>query len=251
MLVSWCALRFAETVPTIRFEQEGQQVGCIEGANLRKAALDAGVNPYKSLNNLNNCSGVGQCGTCVMEVLEGQANLSPRSDVEEVYLADRPANFRLSCRTTVNGDVTVAPVPLKVWAAAPTAWLVRSNPSSAAESWRNFAGLQLQPLQHLSKALSGCLSGDCPRRARHHRDPSIEGALVLRSILGRRKLLFNTSGQSYRAMGAAAVKALSDDEAMDALAADGKLIKRPFVAVDASTFLTGFKPDLWESVLQG
>ena len=111
MLVSWCALRFAETVPTIRFEQEGQQVGCIEGANLRKAALDAGVNPYKSLNNLNNCSGVGQCGTCVMEVLEGQANLSPRSDVEEVYLADRPANFRLSCRTTVNGDVTVRTSP--------------------------------------------------------------------------------------------------------------------------------------------
>ena len=34
-------------MPTIRFEQEGQQVGCIEGANLRKAALDAGVNPYK------------------------------------------------------------------------------------------------------------------------------------------------------------------------------------------------------------
>ena len=40
-------------------------------------------------------------------------------------------------------------------------------------------------------------------------------------------------------MGAAVVKALSDDEALDALAADGKLIKRPFVAVDSSTFLTG------------
>jgi arsenate reductase len=63
--------------------------------------------------------------------------------------------------------------------------------------------------------------------------------------------LFNTSGQSYRAMGAAAVKALSDDEALDALAADGKLIKRPFVVVDSSAFLTGFKPDLWESTFQG
>lgn len=101
----------AEPVPTIRFEQEGQQVGCIEGANLRKAALDAGINPYNGLNNLNNCSGVGQCGTCVMEVVEGASNLSPRSDVEEVYLADRPANFRLSCRTTVNGDVTVRTRP--------------------------------------------------------------------------------------------------------------------------------------------
>ncbi len=99
------------TVPTIRFEQEGQQVGCIEGANLRKAALDAGVNPYKGLNNVNNCGGLGQCGTCVMEVVEGMQNLSPRSDVEQVYLADRPANYRLSCRTSVNGDVTVRTRP--------------------------------------------------------------------------------------------------------------------------------------------
>jgi len=99
------------TVPTIRFEQEGQTVGCIEGANLRKAALDAGINPYKGLNNVNNCGGIGQCGTCVMEVIEGMQNLSPRSDVEEVYLSDRPANFRLSCRTSVNGDVTVRTKP--------------------------------------------------------------------------------------------------------------------------------------------
>jgi ferredoxin len=98
-------------VPTIRFEQEGQQVGCIEGANLRKAAIDAGINPYKGLNNLNNCGGVGQCGTCVVEVVEGMQNLSPRSDVEQVYLADRPANYRLSCRTSVNGDVTVRTRP--------------------------------------------------------------------------------------------------------------------------------------------
>ena len=98
-------------MPTIRFEQEGQQVGCIEGANLRKAALSAGVNPYKGLNNLNNCGGVGQCGTCVIEVIEGAQNLSPRSDVEEAYLADRPANYRLSCRTSVNGDVTVRTRP--------------------------------------------------------------------------------------------------------------------------------------------
>ena len=109
--LSWSAPETPTVVPTIRFEQEGQQVGCIEGANLRKAALDAGVNPYGGLNNLNNCGGVGQCGTCVMEVVEGMENLSPRSDVEEVYLADRPATFRMSCRTSVNGDVTVRTKP--------------------------------------------------------------------------------------------------------------------------------------------
>ena len=81
--------------------------------------------------------------------------------------------------------------------------------------------------------------------------PTREMLAAAHQSLGDRKLLFNTSGQSYRAMGAAAVRAMSDDEAFDALAADGKLIKRPFVAVDGSTFLTGFKPDLWESAFQG
>ena len=68
---------------------------------------------------------------------------------------------------------------------------------------------------------------------------------------GDRKPLINVSGKSYRAIGAAAFKVWSDDEAIDALAADGKLIKRPFVVVNSSTYLTGFKPDLWETALQG
>ena len=44
-------------------------------------------------------------------MLEGARNLSPRSDVEQLYLADRPASYRLSCRTTVNGDVTIRTRP--------------------------------------------------------------------------------------------------------------------------------------------
>ena len=47
--------------------------------------------------------------------------------------------------------------------------------------------------------------------------PSKEMLVAAHQSLGDRKLLFNTSGQSYRAMGAAAVKALSDDEALEAL----------------------------------
>jgi arsenate reductase len=43
-----------------------------------------------------------------------------------------------------------------------------------------------------------------------------------------RKRLFNTSGQSYRALGSAAVAAMDDEQALAALAADGKLIRRPF-----------------------
>lgn len=42
--------------------------------------------------------------------------------------------------------------------------------------------------------------------------------------------LFNTSGESYRAGGYKdKLKSMSDDEALGALAKDGKLIKRPLV----------------------
>jgi arsenate reductase len=66
--------------------------------------------------------------------------------------------------------------------------------------------------------------------------------------LGRQRL-FNTSGQSYRALGAAAVQALDDREALAALAADGKLIKRPFLITDAGRVLTGFKEQEWQELL--
>ncbi len=69
--------------------------------------------------------------------------------------------------------------------------------------------------------------------------------------LARRQLLFNTSGQSYRALGAEVVKAMDDEEALAALAADGRLIKRPFVALPNGDFLVGFKPEDWSQALLG
>lgn len=68
--------------------------------------------------------------------------------------------------------------------------------------------------------------------------------------LGRQRL-FNTSGQSYRALGAAAVQALEDQAALAALAADGKLIKRPFLIGDDGRILTGFKEPEWSDLLKG
>ena len=68
-------------------------------------------------------------------------------------------------------------------------------------------------------------------------------------FFGDRKPLFNTSGQSYRSIGSATIKAMNDEEALDALAADGKLIKRPFLQLPDGTFLVGFKPEVWEKTL--
>ena len=83
------------------------------------------------------------------------------------------------------------------------------------------------------------------------RPPSRESLAEALSALGAIKRLFNTSGQSYRALGAAAVAAMGQDEALQALAADGKLIKRPLVFTAQGEVLVGFKPDEWSAVLLG
>lgn len=64
--------------------------------------------------------------------------------------------------------------------------------------------------------------------------------------LGR---LFNTSGQSYRSLGAASVKAMDTGTALAALAADGRLIKRPFLVTASGRIATGFRPQEWEPLL--
>lgn len=78
--------------------------------------------------------------------------------------------------------------------------------------------------------------------------PSRQQLAAAMAQLGRPRL-FNTSGQSYRALGAAAVRALSDDQALDALAADGKLIRRPFLITPGGATLTGFQPQDWQDLL--
>ena len=78
--------------------------------------------------------------------------------------------------------------------------------------------------------------------------PSIAELEQALAQLGRQRL-FNTSGQSYRALGAAAVQAMDDQAALAALAADGKLIKRPLLIADDGRILTGFKEQEWLNLL--
>ena len=60
---------------------------------------------------------------------------------------------------------------------------------------------------------------------------------------------FNTSGESYRAGGfKEKLKTLSDADALAALAADGKLIKRPLVDT-GKTVLVGFDEDAYRAQL--
>ncbi|QVV68159.1 Spx/MgsR family RNA polymerase-binding regulatory protein [Synechococcus sp. LA31] len=79
--------------------------------------------------------------------------------------------------------------------------------------------------------------------------PSLAELTRAFEALGRKRL-FNTSGQSYRALGSATVAAMSDQDALVALAADGKLIKRPFAITPSGAALVGFKPEEWQAALQ-
>ena len=79
--------------------------------------------------------------------------------------------------------------------------------------------------------------------------PSKEILIDAISQLGERKKIFNTSGVSYRNLGSVVVKAMSDPEALDALAIDGKLMKRPFLITETGKILVGFKPELWSDIL--
>ena len=81
--------------------------------------------------------------------------------------------------------------------------------------------------------------------------PSRETLSTAMEQFGDRRPLFNTSGQSYRALGAAVVKSMTDAEVLHALAADGRLIKRTFVIAPDKQVLVGFKPEVWQDQLKG
>jgi arsenate reductase len=99
-----------------------------------------------------------------------------------------------------------------------------------ALAWLEAHGLAIEPID----------ISQCP--------PSRQELALALEQLGRKRL-FNTSGQSYRAIGGATVRAMDDEQALAALAADGKLIRRPFLISDDGRVLTGFQPEEWRQLL--
>ena len=71
---------------------------------------------------------------------------------------------------------------------------------------------------------------------------------MLRHVGGEVRRLFNSSGQEYRALGLAERLPISESEAIELLAANGKLVKRPF-AIAPLGGVVGFKSDEWAKLL--
>ncbi len=79
--------------------------------NLRKALLANKVDVYSLKGKLTNCGGGGSCGTCLIAVEDGVYNTNGRTPKEEHLLRNKPANWRLACRSLIHGDVTIRTKP--------------------------------------------------------------------------------------------------------------------------------------------
>lgn len=97
----------------IKFLDENQEVVAADGANLRIKAIENRIDLYTFVGKMMNCGGYGQCGTCLVDVVEGMDNLSPRTDAENRLLRRKPDTYRLACQVVVNGPVTVKTKPGK------------------------------------------------------------------------------------------------------------------------------------------
>jgi arsenate reductase len=72
---------------------------------------------------------------------------------------------------------------------------------------------------------------------------------MLAAYDGKVSRLFNTSGMEYRALGLAAeLPGLTPDEALQLLAGNGRLVKRPFL-VGRGVAVVGFDATAWQAAL--
>ncbi|MCI0342263.1 MAG: (2Fe-2S)-binding protein [Planctomycetales bacterium] len=101
-------------MPKVKFLREKKELDVALGANLRLAALDAGIEVYPGLAAYLNCRGKGLCGTCRMLVKGGTVrNCSPKGWLERLRLFLAPwaigheQEVRLSCQAHVLGDLEV------------------------------------------------------------------------------------------------------------------------------------------------
>jgi ferredoxin len=95
----------------IKFVKENKEIVAADGANLRLKAMENNIDIYTLIGKMTNCGGAGQCGTCIVQVVEGLENLSPRTDFENLKFKKKPDNYRLACQTLVNGPVSVVTKP--------------------------------------------------------------------------------------------------------------------------------------------
>jgi len=98
---------------TVRQEGKDDQVlSATAGCNLRDVLIANDINVYRSITRWTNCKGKQLCGTCIVNIAEGQDNCSRKSIDERSTLRENPEKYRLSCVTNIHGNITVETLPI-------------------------------------------------------------------------------------------------------------------------------------------
>ncbi|KAK4532948.1 hypothetical protein CCYA_CCYA14G3805 [Cyanidiococcus yangmingshanensis] len=116
LFLSWAPPGSVPKVKITVFEKGKNEPRTLEapaGSNLRKVLLENKVDVYTLRGKLTNCGGGGQCGTCVVDILEGQVNTNPRGWRETKIFENKkaPETWRLSCCTKIEGPITLRTKP--------------------------------------------------------------------------------------------------------------------------------------------
>lgn len=108
-------------MPKVKFLKEKKEIEVPAGANLRQEARKAGIEVYPGVHKVLNCHGLGLCCSCRMNIKSGCENVSKPGWWEKFNFLINPIGFfarigheeelRLSCQTSVQGDVEVETQP--------------------------------------------------------------------------------------------------------------------------------------------
>lgn len=98
-------------MPTVTFN--GTTIECERGERLRDVLLDAEETPHNDGAQWVNCRGFGTCGTCAVEIVEGEVD---DKHAREAWRLDFPphnasSRLRLACQVRVEDDLVVRKYP--------------------------------------------------------------------------------------------------------------------------------------------
>ena len=90
-------------MPKVKNKDTGEEIEVSVGEELSEVVKDNGWPIAFGCED-------GVCGTCIVEVSEGQDNISPAGEIEEQTLemmGMKDGDHRLSCQCKVNGDICI------------------------------------------------------------------------------------------------------------------------------------------------
>ncbi|KRE47384.1 2Fe-2S iron-sulfur cluster-binding protein [Paenibacillus sp. Soil522] len=90
-------------MPSVTFQTSGKSIEIDKDSNLLRMSIRyEGSIPFK-------CGG-GLCGTCRVQIIDGQENLSKimKKEIDRLGQERLDQGYRLACQTFVTGDITIA-----------------------------------------------------------------------------------------------------------------------------------------------